>query len=83
MGVLAASFATLIGTIAATCLYRYRFFGKQLFHGLLFVLIVSPDIVMGISLLILFFLLTYALRFLVIIIITYYFLYSICGRHGL
>jgi spermidine/putrescine transport system permease protein len=63
VGVLAASFATLIGTIAATCLYRYRFFGKHLLHGLLFVLIVSPDIVMGISLLILFFLLHMRLGF--------------------
>lgn len=63
VGVLAASFATLIGTIAATCLYRYRFFGKHLLHGLLFVLIVSPDIVMGISLLILFFLLNMRLGF--------------------
>ena len=61
--VLAASLATFIGTIAATCLYRYRFFGKNLLHGLLFVLIVSPDIVMGISLLILFFLLKMRLGF--------------------
>lgn len=54
IGVLAASFATLLGTLASVCLYRYQFFGKQLLHGLMFVLIVSPDIVMGISLLILF-----------------------------
>lgn len=63
IGVIAASFATLIGTITATCLYRYRFFGKHLLHSLLFVLIVSPDIVMGISLLILFFLLNLRLGF--------------------
>lgn len=54
IGVLASSIATLLGTIAAVSLYRYQFHGKQLLHGLLFVLIVSPDIVMGISLLILF-----------------------------
>lgn len=54
IGVLASSIATLLGTIAAVSLYRYHFHGKQLLHGLLFVLIVSPDIVMGISLLILF-----------------------------
>ena len=63
VGVLAASFATLIGTIAAICLYRYRFFGKHLLHGLLFILIVSPDIVMGISLLILFFYCKFRLGF--------------------
>ncbi|WP_010597092.1 ABC transporter permease subunit [Rickettsiella massiliensis] len=63
VSVLAATTATLIGTLAATCLYRYVFFGKQLLHGLLFVLIISPDIVMGISLLVLFFLLKMKLGF--------------------
>lgn len=63
VSVLAATTATLIGTLAATCLYRYVFFGKQLLHGLLFVLIISPDIVMGISLLVLFFLIKMKLGF--------------------
>lgn len=63
IGVLAATLATLIGTLAAVCLYRYVFYGKQLLHGLMFVLIVSPDIVMGISLLILFSTLKAALGF--------------------
>ncbi len=54
IGILAATLATAIGTVAAVCLYRYRFSGKKLLHSLLFILIVSPDIVMGISLLILF-----------------------------
>lgn len=54
IGVLAATIASLMATIAATSLYRYKFFGKQFLHGLLFVLIVSPDIVMAISLLMLY-----------------------------
>jgi spermidine/putrescine transport system permease protein len=54
IAILSASFASLMGTLAAVALYRYRFFGKQLLKGLIFVLIMSPDIVMGISLLILF-----------------------------
>ena len=54
LGVLSATIGTVLGTLAAVSLYRYKFFGKQLLHGLVFVLIVSPDIVMGISLLILF-----------------------------
>jgi spermidine/putrescine transport system permease protein len=54
VGILAATLATLLGTLAAVCLYRYQFFGKNLLHSLMFILIVSPDIVMGISLLILF-----------------------------
>lgn len=54
VGVLAATMATIIGTLAAVSLYRYRFRAKQLLHTLIFILIVSPDIVMGISLLIFF-----------------------------
>ncbi len=54
VGFLAATGATTIGTLAAVSLYRYQFFGKKLIHGLIFILIISPDIVTGISLLILF-----------------------------
>lgn len=54
IGVLAASIATFIGTITAVSLFRYRFWGKKLLHGLLFTLIVLPEIVMGISLLLLY-----------------------------
>jgi len=54
VGVLAATFATILGTLTAVSLYRYRFYGKRLLHGMIFVMIVSPDIVMAISLLILF-----------------------------
>jgi spermidine/putrescine transport system permease protein len=49
-----ATIATVIGTMGAVSLYRYRFFGKKLLHGLVYILIMSPDIVMGIALLILF-----------------------------
>jgi spermidine/putrescine transport system permease protein len=54
VGVLAATFGTAVGTLTAVGLYRYHFYGKQLLRTLIFILIVSPDIVMGISLLILF-----------------------------
>ena len=54
VGVLAASIATTIGTLASVALYRYKFYGKHLLRTLIFILIVSPDIVMGIALLILF-----------------------------
>jgi spermidine/putrescine transport system permease protein len=49
-----ATLATAIGTVAAVTLYRYRFFGRRLLYALIYVLIMSPEIVMGISLLILF-----------------------------
>lgn len=54
LGITAATVAMWIGTLAAVSLYRYVFHGRQLLYGLIFVMILSPDIVMGISLLILF-----------------------------
>ncbi|WP_236661958.1 spermidine/putrescine ABC transporter permease PotC [Aeromonas jandaei] len=51
---LTATAATLIGTLTAVALFRYRFRGKQYVSGMLFVVMMSPDIVMAISLLTLF-----------------------------
>lgn len=51
---LSATIATLLGSLAAVCLHRYRFPGRKILHGSIYVLTVSPDIVMGISLLIFF-----------------------------
>jgi spermidine/putrescine transport system permease protein len=63
LGVLAASAATVIGLLAAVSLYRYRFFGRNFLNGLVFILILSPEIVSGASLLILFTLLNMNLGF--------------------
>ncbi|KIL37281.1 ABC transporter permease [Cohnella kolymensis] len=46
--------ATMIGTLAAVGMYRYHFRGKMALEGLVFLPIVIPEIVMGISLLALF-----------------------------
>jgi spermidine/putrescine transport system permease protein len=46
--------ATLIGTISALGLHSYRFKGRKVFSSIVYVLAISPDIIMGISLLILF-----------------------------
>lgn len=43
--------ATMIGTIAAVGMYRYHFRGKTALDGMLYLPIVIPEIVMGISLL--------------------------------
>jgi spermidine/putrescine transport system permease protein len=51
---LSASIATLIGTISALGLYNYRFKARKAFSSIVYVLVISPDIIMGISLLILF-----------------------------
>ena len=64
LGILAATIAMCIGGLAAVCLYRYQFFGRKILYGLVFILILSPDIVMGISLLILFSVVNISLGFL-------------------
>ncbi|WP_017364862.1 spermidine/putrescine ABC transporter permease PotC [Methylococcus capsulatus] len=51
---LSASLATVVGTLGAVGLHRYRFRGRKFLMGLLFVTLMSPDIVMAVSLLVLF-----------------------------
>ena len=50
----AATLATIVGGLTAIALYRYRFRGKQAVSGMLFIVMMSPDIVMAVSLLTLF-----------------------------
>ncbi len=50
----AATLATIVGGLTAIALYRYRFRGKQAVRGMLFIVMMSPDIVMAVSLLALF-----------------------------
>ena len=47
----AATLATIVGGLTAIALYRYRFRGKQAVSGMLFIVMMSPDIVMAVSLL--------------------------------
>lgn len=51
---LSSIFATIIGTIGAVALFRYTFKGKRFLQSLVYILILSPEIVMGIALLMLF-----------------------------
>lgn len=46
--------ATVIGTLAAIGMYRYKFKGKGLLNGLLYIPVVIPEIVIGIALLTIF-----------------------------
>ncbi|MGD9969048.1 MAG: spermidine/putrescine ABC transporter permease PotC [Sulfuricurvum sp.] len=55
--------ATFLGTIGAVAFFRYRFIGKKLLNAIVFILIMSPEIVMGIALLMLFVLLNVELGF--------------------
>lgn len=54
IAIVAATVATLIGTLGAVALYRYQFKGKAAMSSMVFVSMLTPDIVMAISLLIIF-----------------------------
>lgn len=68
VAVCSASIATVLGTLTALALKRYRFTGRQALYGGIFLLTVSPDIVMGISLLIMFIALKMELGFFTLLI---------------
>ena len=68
LGLTAASAATIIGMLAAVSLYRYRFAGRNFLYGLVFILILSPEIVTGAALLILFTLLHFHLGFFTLLL---------------
>lgn len=59
----AATFATIIGGLTAIALYRYTFRGKKFVDGMLFIVMMSPDIVMAVSLLALFMMFSIKLGF--------------------
>ncbi|WMY96274.1 MAG: spermidine/putrescine ABC transporter permease PotC [Arsenophonus sp.] len=64
IAIISATSATFIGSLTAVALFRYQFKGKSFVGGMLFVVMMSPDIVMAISLLLLFISLGISLGFL-------------------
>ncbi len=68
IAVFSATAATLIGSLTAVALFRYQFKGKGAINGLLFVVMMSPDIVMAISFLALFLVIGVQLGFLSLLI---------------
>ncbi|MBE1274443.1 MULTISPECIES: spermidine/putrescine ABC transporter permease PotC [Enterovibrio] len=68
IAIFSATAAAVIGSLTAVALYRYRFRGKGFVNGMLFVVMMSPDIVMAISLLALFVLLGAQLGFLTLLL---------------
>ncbi|MQL50738.1 spermidine/putrescine ABC transporter permease PotC [Desulfofundulus thermobenzoicus] len=54
VAVLSTFIATMIGTLAAVGMHRYHFRGKTALNGMLYIPIIIPEIVMGISLLVFF-----------------------------
>ncbi len=74
VAVFSATAATIIGSLTAVALFRYRFKGKGLVNGLLFIVMMSPDIVMAISLLALFLVVGFELGFLTL----FFFFFTFC-----
>jgi len=68
VAIAATALSTVIGTLTAYGLYRYRFRGKTIFDSVLFLPIVTPEIIVGISLLIFFVMIRFALGLTSIII---------------
>ncbi|WP_021023195.1 spermidine/putrescine ABC transporter permease PotC [Salinivibrio costicola] len=68
IAIFSASAAAIIGSLTAVALFRYCFRGKQFVNGMLFVVMISPDIVMAISLLALFILMGAQLGFLTLLL---------------
>lgn len=58
-----ATLATIIGTLAAVALHRYQFKGKAILSSMVFVSMLTPEIVLAIALLIIFILLGIQLGF--------------------
>lgn len=54
LAIVSTLLSTIIGTLGAIGMYRYKFRGKGAIDGLLYIPVVIPEIVMGISLLTLF-----------------------------
>lgn len=54
IAVVSTLLATIIGTLGAVGMYRYKFRGKSLIDGLLYIPVVIPEIVLGISMLTIF-----------------------------
>lgn len=63
-----ATITTIIGTLASVSIFRFNFFGKNFLLTLIYVVLMSPDIVMGISLLILFLVIDLPLGFTTLLI---------------
>ncbi|MDF2608809.1 MAG: potC [Lachnospiraceae bacterium] len=54
VGIVSTLIATLIGTLASYGMYKYKFRGKRIIDMLLYIPVVIPEIVLGISLLAIF-----------------------------
>lgn len=63
IGLLSSTFATFLGLLGAVILYRYQFFGKKVLNMSILMLIIMPDLVLGIALLLLYSFMNFPLGF--------------------
>lgn len=84
IGIITATFTTFIGLLTALSLYHLNMHIKSFINTLLFIVIISPDIVMGISLLLLFIFLNLSLGFWTLLFahITFCFPYVVITIHS-
>lgn len=68
IGFLASTMVTIIASLVSIMIYRYRFRGRSLLNGLLLLNMITPDIVMAVSFLILFITLGFKLGFVTLLI---------------
>ena len=66
IAVVSTLLATIIGTLGAIGMYRYKFKGKAMIDGLLYIPVVIPEIVLGISLLTIFAHVTFCVPFVIL-----------------
>lgn len=65
---LSAVCTSIIATIASFSFYRYRYFGRKIIYFFIQIMIMFPDIILGVSLLFLFVLLNFELGFTTLLI---------------
>lgn len=69
VALVSATVATILGTLAAIALVRFgRFWGRTLFSGMIYAPLVMPDVIIGLSLLLLFVAIDFARGFWTIIL---------------
>ncbi len=68
IAILSTIISTVLATLAAMLLGKYKFWGKQLFHNLMYVPVILPEIIFGVSLLALFMLIKFPLGIFSIVV---------------
>lgn len=68
LAAMAATTSTVVGTIIAIALHRYRFIGQRVVFGSLSVIMMSPEIIQGISLVMVFVILGVPLGFVTVLL---------------